>query len=95
MKQFTTIKIGYTSGIYGCSNEYFNTIIVNEKGISNFCHYGMHGSEDRVNTALKEAGYEEKYCPSDYGKMTTSGSSKIMKNLFMDEYRAIEYIKNI
>lgn len=31
MKTFITLKVGYTAGIYGCSNEYFNTIIIDNE----------------------------------------------------------------
>jgi hypothetical protein len=90
MKQFTTIKVGYTySRMYGCSGEYFTTIIVTDNGIESLSHYGMYGSEDRVNKALKDKGFEERYVSSDYGQMS---KKDLMKNLFKTETMAIGYI---
>ena len=31
MKNFSITKIGYTSGVYGCSNEYFKIFIQNNE----------------------------------------------------------------
>ena len=69
MKQFTNIKIGYTSGIYGCSNELFVCIYFNKKGMGSFCFKGMYGAEERVSRLMQDKGYKEVYTPSDYGKM--------------------------
>jgi len=91
-KQFTTIKVGYTAGIYGCSNEYFTTIITNGKDIHSISHYGLYGSDDRINSYLKDKGYTEKYVPSNYGQLRRKD---INKNLQKDEYEAIEYIKTL
>ena len=89
MKTFSTMKIGYTAGIYGCSGEYFQTIVTTEKGLEGFIHYGMYGSEDRVNNALKEKGYTETWIPSIYGKLTRKDvPSKLVKA----EHEAIEYV---
>lgn len=89
MKQFTTIKVGYTHGIYGCSGEYFTTIIINGSKHASINHYGLYGSEERVNQALKAKGYKEFYTPSDYGKMT---KKEVWKG-FMSENEAIDKIK--
>lgn len=89
MKTFITLKVGYTKGIYGCSGEYFNTIIINGKEISYIPHYGLYGSEDRINHALKDKGYTEKYIPNDFGLMK---QREIWKG-FMSEQEALEEIK--
>jgi hypothetical protein len=56
MKLYTTIKTGYTAGIYGCSGEYFTTTIItqNKKGLdTRIIHFqGMYGAENRVNNVL-------------------------------------------
>ena len=58
MKKYTTIKTGYSSGVYGCSGEYFTTIVINGDKTDFFHHKGLYGSEERVNQALKDKGYE-------------------------------------
>lgn len=89
MKVFITTKVGYTAGIYGCSNEYFNTVIIDGDKIEAIPHYGMYGSEERVNALLKEKGYTEKYIACDFGKMK---KREIWKG-FISEHQAVEEIK--
>lgn len=92
MKTFITLKVGYTRGIYGCSNEYFNTIIINTRAkeqIKHIAHYGMYGSEERINKALEAKGYKNTYIPNDFGKMT---QKEVWKG-FVSEYTALEEIK--
>ena len=91
MKQFTTIKTGYTAGVYGCSGEYFTTIYVNSKGINSFHFYGMYGAEERIARALKDKGYEEKYTQSFYGKMTRKDYTANSKS----EYTTLEELKSL
>ena len=91
MKTYITLKVGYTAGVYGCSNEYFNTIIINGDEITNIAHYGMYGSDDRINKALEAKGFTGKYIPNDFGKMT---KKDIWKG-FVSEYTAIEDINNM
>ena len=90
MKTFTTLKVGYTVGIYGCSNEYFNTIIINGAKVFNILHKGMYGSDDRINRLLKDKGFNEVYLCNDFGKMT----AKEVNKMFKTEYEAIEMINN-
>ena len=92
MKQFTTIKVGYTAGVYGCSNEFFTTIIVDERGITSFSFKGMYGPEDRVAMALKAKGYDHKYTPSDFGQMK---AREVNKNLFKYENQVLEEIAKL
>lgn len=91
MKTYTTIKVGYTAGVYGCSGEYFITIITRGDEMFHVYHYGMYGSEERVNSVLKNAGYNEYYVGSWYGKMTKKDAGK----RFASEYQAIDSIKHI
>jgi hypothetical protein len=93
MKQFSIVKVGYTSGIYGCSGEYFNCIFTDKKGLQNFTFSGMYGADERVQAEMREKGYKQVWLKSDYGKMKTSGQDKMLP-IFMGEYQAIEYIKN-
>lgn len=89
MKQFTTIKTGYTHGIYGCSNEYFTTIYINSKGINSLHFHGMYGAEERIAKAFEEKGYKKIYTQSFYGKMTRKD---VTKNS-ISEYQALNLIK--
>jgi hypothetical protein len=95
MKQFTCVKIGYTAGVYGCSNEYFNFIIddIDEKGRDRhhwFYLKGLYGADDRIINLLKEKGYKETFTSSWYGKLTRSTAPKHAKT----EDQAINYINN-
>ena len=91
MKYFTTLKVGYTAGIYGCSNEFFTTIYVDDQGLHFFSFKGMYGPEERISRALKAKGYEEKWVASDFGKMKTREVSPI----FMYKSKALELLNNI
>jgi len=91
MKTFTTLKVGYTAGMYGCSNEYFNTIIVNGSKMFGIAHKGMYGSDDRINRLLKDKGFTEVYIPNDFGRMT---AKEINKHLFKYENEVIDFINN-
>lgn len=91
MKQFITLKVGYTVGIYGCSGEYFNTIIIDKDKISQITYRGMYGADERINRALNEKGYKQVYLNTDYGKMTKKDISPI----FVSENEALETINNL
>ena len=91
MKKFTTIKVGYSKSIYGCANEYFTTIIINGNNTQSISHKGLYGSEDRINRALKDKGFEEFYTPSDFGLIP-------LRNVwrgFISEHEALELVKFI
>jgi hypothetical protein len=90
MKQFTTIKTGYTAGVYGCSGEYFTTIYTNGSKNGSFRFYGMYGAEERIAQAMKQKGYKEFYVGSFYGRMTRND---IPNKAYKSENQAIEYIK--
>lgn len=87
MKTFITLKVGYTCGIYGCSNEYFNTIIIEGEKIDSVQYYGMYGTEERINAQLKDKGYTQTWIPSDFGKMTRKDARG-----FVSENQAIDKI---
>jgi len=90
MKQFTTIKIGYSVGVYGCTGEYFTTIYRNGGKTGSFSFGGMYGAKERINREMEKKGYKIYYVPSFYGKMTRKDRTKYI----MSEYSAIKYIKN-
>jgi hypothetical protein len=89
MKQFTTIKVGYSSGIYGCSAEYFTTIWIDDTGINSMHFQGLYGTDDRVANEFKAKGYEQQYTFEEYGKLTR----KDMLEPFISEQKAIELVK--
>lgn len=91
MKAFTTIKIGYTAGVYGCSGEYFTTIVIDGEEHHSFTFSGMYGAEERIARTLKDLGFKEFYTNSIYGRMTRND---IPKKCIFSEHTAIEHIKN-
>ena len=94
MKDFTIIKIGYTAGIYGCSNEYFTVIIHDADGENHysFTFYGMYGAEERVARVLREKGYKEFYTVSIYGRMTRKD---IPSKCVQSEYTLIDTLSKL
>lgn len=94
MKKYTTIKVGYTAGIYGCSGEYFTTIVLTGDDVNVFNYSGRYGAEERVGRALNDAGYNNFYTPSDFGKMTMS-DVRARKNFWLSEYTAIDAINEM
>lgn len=93
-KTFTIIKIGYSSGVYGCSNEYFTLIYTDKKeSLKSQSFYGMYGSSERVSAVMKDKGYKEKYTQSFFGRMTRKDLTKncISEHSIINDY--IKYIK--
>ena len=96
MKIFTINKVGYTAGIYGCSGEYFNCVIINSgtkegREVVGFTFHGMYGAEERVGAKLKERGFEDRYLPMNtYGKLTRKDILKVYS-----EHVAIENIDEL
>lgn len=90
MQNFTIIKVGYSSGIYGCSGEYFQVVANNKNNeLIGFAFVGMYGSDWRIAEALKNKGYIQQYIRSGtYGKIVGKD-----KNYFLSEDEAIETIK--
>jgi hypothetical protein len=91
MKTFTTLKVGYTAALTGCSNEYFNTIIVDGSKMFGIAHKGLYGSDNRVNKLLKSKGFSEVYIPTAFGRMLVKD---INKHLFKTEGEANKFINN-
>jgi hypothetical protein len=80
MKTCTIVKIGYTAGIYGCSDEYFSCFYTKKGEIKSFIFSGMYGVEDRVSHAMQAKGYKVTYCVQMYGKLTRSDIIKKQVN---------------
>ena len=91
-KNFTILKVGYTTGVYGCSGEYFTCIYNNKAGMNSFSFEGMYGVEERVEATLKDRGYQFIYINSDYGKMKYR---EIPRNFFLSESGAVELAKTL
>lgn len=70
MKLYTIIKVGYSSGVYGCTGEYFNAIYTVGDRLLNIRFGGLYGAEERISKVFKDNGYTENYCGSEYGKLT-------------------------
>lgn len=94
MKYFTIQKIGYTAGIYGCSGEYFSLVITDtdkkDKRVTQYIFSGMYGAEGRIAGILKQAGYDDKYIHSIYGKLTRKD---IPQKLVESEYTLAHKLK--
>ena len=92
MKQYTIIKTGYSSGVYGCSAEYFTLIVFDtdkQKTYPDIHHFwGLYGAEDRIAEHLKQAGYSGGIYSSNYGKVP-SREKKIGNN----EHATLEELK--
>ena len=88
-KLFTITKIGYSSGTYGCTGEYFIAIWIDKDGGHSYPFHGLYGAENRVAEALKDAGYEEFYTGAGYGRLTGEDRKR-----HHAEHTAIEYIKD-
>ena len=70
MKNFTIIKIGYSSGVYGCSNEFFVCTYSTPTKFGSFHFNGMYGTEERISRTLTDKGFKAYYTPSRFGKLT-------------------------
>lgn len=90
MKQFTTLKVGYTTGAYGCSGEYFTAILINGKKTGYIRFSGLYGAEERVRAALEAKGWKYFYTPSVFGKMKKSEDA----TYFNDEHVVVKQIKS-
>lgn len=70
MKKYIYSKVGYSTGQYGCSSEYFNFIVIDGDTIKGFVVSGMYGAEERVGGELERRGFERFYIPLNvYGKL--------------------------
>ena len=89
MKKFTILKVGYTTGTYGNSGEYFYALLNNGKKQGFIRFSGQYGAENRVQEALEQKGWTFYYTPSVFGKMTIKEDARF----FDDEHVAIQNIK--
>lgn len=94
MKHFIIIKTGYSSGVYGCTAEYFTLIIYDPSHswvLVPYYFYGMYGAEHRVAEYLHQAGlkgYSGSYS-ADYGKVP------YREKRGMNEHAMIEELKKL
>ncbi len=89
MKTFTIFKVGYSSGVYGCSGEYFQLVYSNSNGLFGIPFVGMYGVEERIASAIKSKGYKDLYIRhATFGKIIGKD-----KNFFFSEAEAIDKIK--
>ena len=71
MKYFSITKIGYTSGVYGCTGEYFLVAVYNGDKEPQHCILeGLYGEDQRAAGVLQDAGYKQVYTSVPYGKLT-------------------------
>jgi hypothetical protein len=92
MKLFTIIKTGYSAGVYGCSNEYFTAIIINDEKTASFMFRGLYGEEHRIADIIKEYGYKDFYVNGAYGKIP---SREYKASLFLDEKEIKDLLNNL
>jgi hypothetical protein len=68
-KYFGIIKVGYSAGLVGCTNEFFVCIYTGKEKMESFGFKGMYGVEDRVREIMQGRGYEYSYIPSQFGQI--------------------------
>lgn len=91
MKKHFYSKAGYSTGQYGCSNEYFNFVAIDGDKVIGFTVSGMYGVESRVSHKLIELGFESIYLPLNiYGKLPAKEAKRAYS-----EYMTIENIDEI
>jgi hypothetical protein len=88
-KFFGITKTGYSSGVYGCSNEFFTLIYLDNTRLNSISFKGLYGASERVGEAMKGKGYSESYLSSVIGKVIGED-----KKFAMGEKEIIEIIKN-
>jgi hypothetical protein len=69
MKTFINMKTGYSAGMYGCSNEYFTLIAIDEDRFFSVAYKGMYGAENRVESPLRENGFKPYWAGANWGKL--------------------------
>ena len=72
-KLYTYIKTGYSSGVYGRSDEYFTWIVIRGNNIGTFRTKGLYGTGYQYAEAdLKAMGFECFPTSAIYGKVVRS-----------------------
>lgn len=69
MKTFTIIKVGYSRGNVGCTNEFFTCIYTSKEGFSSLHFKGMYGAEERVSRLMRAKGFKDSYIQSRFGQL--------------------------
>lgn len=90
LMNFINTKIGYSSGTYGCTGEYFLLHAYRGDELSEHLsirYVGMYGVEERVAEPLKKAGFGEVWVGTSLGKLTGQD-----KRGFVSEAEAIKKV---
>ena len=90
MKFFAITKIGYTSGIYGCSGEQFLAIWTSKEGLKSYAFEGLYGAGERVSRLFLDKKYKTNYIGNRYGQMTRQEAK-----YFKSEYIALKELKEL
>ena len=90
MKNYTNIKVGYSSGSYGCSGEYYELIYTTKTGLKYIAYGGLYGADERIKRVIEKKGYKPSYCQSQYGKINQKDTK-----WFISETEALEFIKKL
>lgn len=69
MKLFTITKTGYSSGTYGCTDEYYTYIVINGEETTGGWFKGLYGEDYRVKEKIEKLGYKFFHTNSAYGKI--------------------------
>jgi len=95
MKLFINQKIGYTVGVYGCSGEQFQLIVIDtsyETPAECVIYNGLYGHEHRISEAMKKKGFTQLYIGlgNMYGKLKKQDVKPAM-----NETEVLEYISKM
>lgn len=89
MRLFTTIKTGYTAGVYGNTGEYYTTTLINNGVTSSVMWHGQYGADYRIAEYLKQKGYKSFYTQANYGQLRRDD---ILKQVTHSEYEMLKEI---
>lgn len=98
MRLFTTVKTGYTAGVYGNTGEYYTTILINNKNTTSVKWHGQYGPDYRIKEFLTAKGYKEFYTNANYGQLKRDD---ILTRVTYSEHellkggKLLEYVKSI
>ena len=92
MKNFSIIKIGYSSGVYGCSNEFFVCVYSTPSKFGLFHFSGMYGAEERVSRTLMDMGFKAYYTPNCFGKLIGE-DKRHAERWGLSEAQVIDFVK--
>lgn len=94
MKHFIIIKTGYSSGVYGCSAEYFTLVIYDPEHdwkMIPINFQGMYGAEYRVAEYLNKAGLigHGQAFSSNYGKVPLRNTRGFNEHSMLEELKKL------